>query len=144
MFSFHLLMTVPKMSILSVKTLWKKLSTQTHLNIRFILPQITCKNEYLKFFLTWLLQVVALSTAVRLYSFAAGLPGPEGPPGPPGTMGPRGFPGEVCTVFLGHCTRIIVTHFLRQYKSPHAVNLSHYRVTAFLCWKSLFDIFGGF
>ncbi|KAK4289475.1 hypothetical protein Pmani_037557 [Petrolisthes manimaculis] len=38
-------------------------------------------------------KVVALSTAVRLYSFAAGLPGPEGPPGPPGTMGPRGFPG---------------------------------------------------
>lgn len=38
-------------------------------------------------------KVVALSTAVRLYSFAAGLPGPEGPPGPPGAAGPRGFPG---------------------------------------------------
>lgn len=38
-------------------------------------------------------KVVALSTAVRLYSFAAGLPGPEGPPGPPGGAGPRGFPG---------------------------------------------------
>lgn len=38
-------------------------------------------------------KVVALSTAVRLYSFAAGLPGPEGPPGPPGASGPRGFPG---------------------------------------------------
>ncbi|KAK7071286.1 Collagen and calcium-binding EGF domain-containing protein 1 [Halocaridina rubra] len=38
-------------------------------------------------------RVVALSTAVRLYSFAAGPPGPEGPPGPPGAAGPRGFPG---------------------------------------------------
>lgn len=38
-------------------------------------------------------KIVALSTAVRLYSFAAGLPGPEGPPGPPGATGPRGFPG---------------------------------------------------
>lgn len=37
--------------------------------------------------------VIALSTAVRLYSFAAGPPGPEGPPGPPGSSGPRGFPG---------------------------------------------------
>lgn len=41
-----------------------------------------------------LTQIVALSTAVRLYSFAAGLPGPEGPPGPPGATGPRGFPGK--------------------------------------------------
>ncbi|XP_045111950.1 uncharacterized protein LOC123505005 [Portunus trituberculatus] len=38
-------------------------------------------------------KIDALSTAVRLYSFAAGLPGPEGPPGPPGSSGPRGFPG---------------------------------------------------
>lgn len=38
-------------------------------------------------------RIVALSTAVRLYSFAAGPPGPEGPPGPPGSVGPRGFPG---------------------------------------------------
>ncbi|XP_068246007.1 uncharacterized protein [Palaemon carinicauda] len=38
-------------------------------------------------------RIVALSTAVRLYSFAAGPPGPEGPPGPPGASGPRGFPG---------------------------------------------------
>ncbi|KAK8397657.1 hypothetical protein O3P69_004441 [Scylla paramamosain] len=38
-------------------------------------------------------KIDTLSTAVRLYSFAAGLPGPEGPPGPPGSSGPRGFPG---------------------------------------------------
>lgn len=38
-------------------------------------------------------KIDALSTAVRLYSFASGLPGPEGPPGPPGGTGPRGFPG---------------------------------------------------
>lgn len=38
-------------------------------------------------------RIIALSTAVRLYSFAAGPPGPEGPPGPPGASGPRGFPG---------------------------------------------------
>ncbi|KAF5289637.1 hypothetical protein FQA39_LY14995 [Lamprigera yunnana] len=35
----------------------------------------------------------ALSTAIRLSSFAAGPPGPTGPPGPPGAAGPRGFPG---------------------------------------------------
>ncbi|RXG69258.1 Collagen and calcium-binding EGF domain-containing protein 1 [Armadillidium vulgare] len=38
-------------------------------------------------------RLVALSTAVRLYSFAAGPPGPQGPPGPPGAPGKRGFPG---------------------------------------------------
>jgi len=35
----------------------------------------------------------ALSTAIKLYSFAGGFPGPEGPVGPPGPPGPRGFPG---------------------------------------------------
>ncbi|ERL87429.1 hypothetical protein D910_04823 [Dendroctonus ponderosae] len=35
----------------------------------------------------------ALSTAIRLSSFASGPPGPIGPPGPPGPAGPRGFPG---------------------------------------------------
>jgi hypothetical protein len=35
----------------------------------------------------------ALNSAIKLYSFAGGVPGPEGPPGPPGTPGPRGFPG---------------------------------------------------
>ncbi|KAF2364421.1 EGF-like domain [Trinorchestia longiramus] len=39
-------------------------------------------------------KLVALSTAVRLYSFSAGPPGPDGPPGPPGETGPRGFPGN--------------------------------------------------
>lgn len=38
-------------------------------------------------------KVTALSTAVRLSSFASGPPGPAGPPGPPGSTGPRGFPG---------------------------------------------------
>ncbi|XP_046745185.1 collagen and calcium-binding EGF domain-containing protein 1-like isoform X1 [Diprion similis] len=38
-------------------------------------------------------KVVALSTAVRLSSYASGPPGPMGPPGPPGPPGPRGFPG---------------------------------------------------
>ena len=35
----------------------------------------------------------ALSTAIQIYSFGAGPPGPEGPPGPQGPLGPRGFPG---------------------------------------------------
>jgi hypothetical protein len=35
----------------------------------------------------------SLNTAIKLYSFAGGLPGPQGPPGPPGPQGPRGFPG---------------------------------------------------
>jgi len=35
----------------------------------------------------------ALNSAIKLYSFAGGVPGPEGPPGPPGPPGPRGFPG---------------------------------------------------
>ncbi len=35
----------------------------------------------------------SLNTAIKLYSFAGGLPGPPGPPGPPGAQGPRGFPG---------------------------------------------------
>ena len=35
----------------------------------------------------------ALNSAIKLYSFAGGVPGPEGPPGPPGSPGPRGFPG---------------------------------------------------
>ncbi|KAB0802020.1 hypothetical protein PPYR_04206 [Photinus pyralis] len=35
----------------------------------------------------------ALSTAIRLSSFASGPPGPAGPPGAPGPIGPRGFPG---------------------------------------------------
>lgn len=37
----------------------------------------------------------ALSTAIRLSSYAAGPPGPEGPSGPPGPPGPRGFPGKI-------------------------------------------------
>ncbi|CAG9861087.1 unnamed protein product [Phyllotreta striolata] len=39
-------------------------------------------------------KVAALSTAIRLSSFASGPPGPIGPPGPPGPPGPRGFPGQ--------------------------------------------------
>ncbi|XP_060525070.1 collagen and calcium-binding EGF domain-containing protein 1-like [Cylas formicarius] len=39
-------------------------------------------------------KVTALSTAIRLSSFASGPPGPPGPAGPPGPTGPRGFPGE--------------------------------------------------
>lgn len=39
-------------------------------------------------------KVAALSTAIRLSSFASGPPGPMGPPGPPGPIGPRGFPGQ--------------------------------------------------
>jgi len=35
----------------------------------------------------------ALNSAIKLYSFAGGVPGPEGPPGPPGPPGTRGFPG---------------------------------------------------
>ena len=35
----------------------------------------------------------ALNTAIKLYSFAGGSPGPAGPEGPPGPTGPRGFPG---------------------------------------------------
>lgn len=35
----------------------------------------------------------SLNTAIKLYSFAGGLPGPPGQPGPPGPAGPRGFPG---------------------------------------------------
>ena len=35
----------------------------------------------------------ALNSAIKLYSFAGGVPGPEGPQGPPGPPGPRGFPG---------------------------------------------------
>ncbi|CAG9837007.1 unnamed protein product [Diabrotica balteata] len=38
-------------------------------------------------------KVAALSTAIRLSSFASGPPGPMGPPGAPGPPGPRGFPG---------------------------------------------------
>ncbi|RZC37464.1 collagen and calcium-binding EGF domain-containing protein 1 [Asbolus verrucosus] len=38
-------------------------------------------------------KVLALSTAIRLSSFASGPPGPPGPPGPTGPPGPRGFPG---------------------------------------------------
>ncbi|XP_018571839.1 collagen and calcium-binding EGF domain-containing protein 1-like [Anoplophora glabripennis] len=38
-------------------------------------------------------KVSALSTAIKLSSFASGPPGPLGPPGPPGPPGPRGFPG---------------------------------------------------
>ncbi|CAG9765383.1 unnamed protein product [Ceutorhynchus assimilis] len=38
-------------------------------------------------------KVSALSTAVRLSSFASGPPGPPGPPGSTGQPGPRGFPG---------------------------------------------------
>ena len=40
-------------------------------------------------------KITAMSTAIKLYSFAAGPPGPEGPPGPPGPAGSRGFPGAV-------------------------------------------------
>lgn len=39
-------------------------------------------------------KVAALSTAIRLSSFASGPPGPAGPPGPPGPPGPRGFTGS--------------------------------------------------
>jgi hypothetical protein len=39
--------------------------------------------------------VSALSTAIRLSSFASGPPGPPGPPGPTGPTGPRGFPGKL-------------------------------------------------
>jgi len=35
----------------------------------------------------------ALNTAIKLYSFAGGSPGPAGPSGPVGPPGPRGFPG---------------------------------------------------
>jgi len=35
----------------------------------------------------------ALNYAIKLYSFAGGVAGPEGPSGPPGPPGPRGFPG---------------------------------------------------
>ena len=35
-----------------------------------------------------------MSTAIKLYSFASGPPGPEGPSGPDGPPGPRGFPGR--------------------------------------------------
>lgn len=35
----------------------------------------------------------ALNTAIKLYSFAGGTPGPAGPAGPPGPPGLRGFPG---------------------------------------------------
>ncbi|KAG5877177.1 hypothetical protein JTB14_015575 [Gonioctena quinquepunctata] len=38
-------------------------------------------------------KMLAISTAIRLSSFASGPPGPMGPPGPPGPQGPRGFPG---------------------------------------------------
>ncbi|GLV44330.1 faulty attraction [Carabus blaptoides fortunei] len=38
-------------------------------------------------------KILALSTAVRMSSFASGPPGPAGPPGPTGPTGPRGFPG---------------------------------------------------
>ncbi|KAK5650768.1 hypothetical protein RI129_001797 [Pyrocoelia pectoralis] len=46
----------------------------------------------------------ALSTAIRLSSFASGPPGPAGPPGPPGPTGPRGFPGSemVATDYKTH------------------------------------------
>ena len=37
----------------------------------------------------------SLTTAIKLFSFAAGPPGPRGPPGPEGPVGPRGFPGPV-------------------------------------------------
>ncbi|CAG2069478.1 unnamed protein product, partial [Timema podura] len=39
-------------------------------------------------------KVLALSTAVRLSSFASGPPGQPGRPGPAGPPGPRGFPGK--------------------------------------------------
>jgi hypothetical protein len=35
-------------------------------------------------------KVRSLNTAIKLYSFAAGPPGPSGPPGPLGATGPRG------------------------------------------------------
>ena len=38
-------------------------------------------------------KISAMSTAIKLYSFASGPPGPEGPSGPDGPPGPRGFPG---------------------------------------------------
>ena len=38
-------------------------------------------------------KITAMNTAIKLYSFAAGPPGPEGPPGSEGPPGPRGFPG---------------------------------------------------
>lgn len=45
-------------------------------------------------------QVSALSTAIRLSSFAAGPPGPEGPQGPPGPPGARGFPGKTNVLYI--------------------------------------------
>ena len=39
------------------------------------------------------MKIQALNLAIKLYSFAGGVPGPEGPPGPAGAPGPRGFPG---------------------------------------------------
>nr|XP_023028592.1 collagen and calcium-binding EGF domain-containing protein 1-like [Leptinotarsa decemlineata] len=42
-------------------------------------------------------KMFALSTAIRLSSFASGPPGPMGPQGPPGPQGPRGFPGSDVT-----------------------------------------------
>jgi len=47
----------------------------------------------------------SLNTAIKLYSFAGGLPGPPGPPGPPGTQGPRGFPGPEGKVEDIHCKK---------------------------------------
>ena len=40
-------------------------------------------------------KISAMSTAIKLYSFASGPPGPEGPTGSEGPPGPRGFPGWV-------------------------------------------------
>lgn len=34
-------------------------------------------------------KITAMSTAIKLYSFASGPPGPEGAPGPEGPPGPR-------------------------------------------------------
>ncbi|XP_008200908.1 collagen and calcium-binding EGF domain-containing protein 1 [Tribolium castaneum] len=50
-------------------------------------------------------KVSALSTAIRLSSFASGPPGPPGPPGPVGPPGPRGFPGAESEALSAHTTQ---------------------------------------
>ena len=64
--------------------------------------------------------VRSLNTAIKLYSFAAGPPGPPGPagtPGPPGPTGPRGFPGTT-----GSGSVLGPAHFGETYQHPQVVS----------------------
>lgn len=56
-------------------------------------------------------KITAMSTAIKLYSFAAGPPGPEGPPGSEGPPGARGFPGNY-TAFSPLSLFIILFYYL--------------------------------